>query len=86
MAFKIPGDVRIYGTPYPRPSALAKVTGKCDYGADIKMKLPTGALHLAVVQARVSRARIISIDTSEAEKKAGVVKLNGSQRPRKNAV
>lgn len=75
LAFKIPEDGRIYGTAYPRPAALAKVTGTCDYGADINMKLPAGAFHLAVVQAGVSHARIMSIDTAEAEKMPGVVKV-----------
>jgi len=75
LSFKIPEDGRIYNTAYPRPAALAKVTGTCDYGADINMKLPPGVLHVAVVQARVSHARVISIDTSEAEKMPGVVKV-----------
>ncbi len=75
LAYKIPEDGRIYGTSYPRPTALAKVTGACDFGADINMKLPENALHLALVQAGVSHAKIISIDTSEAEKMPGVFKV-----------
>lgn len=75
LAFKMPEDGKIYGTAYPRPAALAKVTGTCDYGADINVKLPAGALHLAVVQAGVSHAKIISIDTSEAEKMPGVERV-----------
>lgn len=75
LSFKIPENGRIYGTAYPRPAALAKVTGTCDFGADINMKLPAGALHLAIVQAGASHARIISIDTAEAEKMPGVVKV-----------
>ena len=61
---------------YPRPAALAKVTGTCDYGADIIEKLPQGeVLHLAMVQGRVSHAKVISIDFSEAEKMPGVFKV-----------
>lgn len=74
LTYKIPADGRIYGTGYPRPAALAKVTGTCDYGDDIGLKMP-GALHLAVVLARVSHAKLLSIDTSEAEKMPGVEKV-----------
>ena len=40
LNFKIPEDGRIWGTKYPRPSAVAKVTGTLDYGADLGLKLP----------------------------------------------
>ncbi len=76
LEFKIPEDGRIYNTHYPRPAALSKVTGLCDFGADINDKLPDGyALHLAVVQAGVSHARVISIDSAEAEQMPGVEKI-----------
>ena len=75
LAFKIPEDGRIWGTRYPRPSALAKVTGTCDYGADLGLKLPEETLQLALVQAKVSHARITSIDTTEAALMPGVVKI-----------
>lgn len=65
-------DGRIFGTDYPRPTAVAKVTGGCDYGADTGVKEMAGALRLALVQAKVSHANILSIDTSEAEKMPGV--------------
>ncbi len=66
----------IYGSRYPRPAALAKVTGLCDYGDDIKLKMPDSTLHLAIVQPKVaSHAKIIAIDTSAAEKMDGVVKI-----------
>ncbi|SDE57310.1 molybdopterin-dependent aldehyde oxidoreductase [Sporomusa acidovorans] len=74
LNYKIPADGKIYGTGYPRPAALAKVTGTCDYGDDIGMKMPQ-ALHLAVVLPGVSHARLLSIDTSEAEKMPGVEKV-----------
>ncbi len=68
-------DGRIWNTYYPRPSALSKVTGTCDYGADLGIKLPKDALHIALVQPKVSHANIVSVDTSEAEKMPGVQKV-----------
>ncbi len=75
LAFKIPEDGRIWGTKFPRPTALAKVTGTCDYGADLGLKLPEETLQLALVQAKVSHAKIKSIDTTEAGLMPGVVKI-----------
>lgn len=75
LSFKIPEDGRIWGTKFPRPSALAKVTGTCDYGADLGLKLPEETLQLALVQAKVSHATIKSIDTTEAALMPGVVKI-----------
>ena len=75
LSFKIPEDSRIYNSYIPKPTALAKVTGLCDFGDDINTKLPKGVLHLALTQAKVSHAKILSIDTSEAEKMPGVVKV-----------
>jgi aldehyde oxidoreductase len=62
----------IWGTKYPRPSAEAKVTGTLDYGSDLGLKMPPNTLRLALVQAEVSHANILSVDTSEAEKMPGV--------------
>lgn len=75
LEFKMPEDGRIWGKSYPRPSAVAKVTGTADYGADLGLKLPTSTLHLALVQAKVSHANILEIDTTEAEKMPGVFKV-----------
>ena len=75
LAFKLPEDGRIWGSRYPRPTAVAKVTGMLDYGADIGLKMPPGTLRLALVQAKVSHANILSIDTSEAEGMPGVEKV-----------
>jgi aldehyde oxidoreductase len=65
----------ILGTRYQRPSALAKVTGTWDFGADLALRMPANTLRLALTQAKVSHANIKSIDTSEAEKMPGVVKV-----------
>jgi aldehyde oxidoreductase len=62
----------IWGTKYPRPSAEAKVTGTLDYGSDLGLKMPPNTLRLALVQAEVPHANILSVDTSEAEKMPGV--------------
>lgn len=75
LIFNIPEDGRIWGTSYPRPTAVEKVTGMLDFGADLGLKLPEGALHLALVQAKVSHAKILSIDPSEAEAMPGVLKV-----------
>jgi aldehyde oxidoreductase len=68
-------DGRIWNTYFPRPSGPARATGTVDYGKDLGLKLPDDTLHLALVQAKVSHANILSIDTSEAEKMPGVVKV-----------
>lgn len=74
LLFK-PVDNVITGTYYHRPSAMAKVTGTWDFGADIALQMPSNTLKLALVQAEVSHANIISIDTQEAEKMPGVYKI-----------
>jgi aldehyde oxidoreductase len=73
--YKLPEGASILGTDYVRPSAAAKVTGTWDFGADLGLQLPENALHIKLVQAKVSHANIISIDTSEAEKMPGVHKV-----------
>jgi aldehyde oxidoreductase len=75
LEFKMPADGKIWGSNYPRPTAVAKVTGTLDYGQDLGLKLPPNTLHLALVQAKVSHANILSIDTSEAETMPGVFKV-----------
>jgi aldehyde oxidoreductase len=75
LMFKLPPDGAVWGGKHPRPSAVAKVTGTLDYGADLGLKLPPETLHLALVQARVSHATIKRIDTAAAEKMPGVFKV-----------
>ena len=76
LAFKLPENGKVLGTSMPRPSAAAKVTGTWDFGADAGLQLPENTLQLALVQAEVSHANILSIDTSEAEQMPGVVKVS----------
>ncbi|MCT4594151.1 MAG: molybdopterin-dependent oxidoreductase [Anaeromicrobium sp.] len=73
--YELPQGASMYGTEYVRPSALAKVTGKWDFGADLGLKLPKNTLHAKLVQAKVSHANILSIDTFEAQKVPGVYKV-----------
>ena len=67
---------RVFNTKYPRPTAIGKACGLLEFGDDMKYKMPPGTLHLAVVQPKAtSHARIIGIDTSEAEQMPGVYKV-----------
>ncbi len=75
LYFKLPEDGRIWGSNYPRPTAVAKVTGTCDFGADLGIKMPEETLKLALVQAKISHANIKNIDVSAAEKMPGVFKV-----------
>ena len=75
IQFKMPADGRIWGSRIPRPSAVAKVTGVAEFGADAAYRLPPDTLHLALAQAKVSHAVIKGIDTSEAEKMPGVYRV-----------
>jgi aldehyde oxidoreductase len=75
LMYKLPKDGQIWGSTYPRPSAVAKATGTLDYGADLGRKLPPETLYLALVQAKVSHANIRGINTAEAEKMPGVHKV-----------
>ena len=75
ITFKDPESGDYYGSELPRPFALAKVCGLADYGDDIKHQMPSGTAHLAVVLSEVTHAKIINIDTSEAEKMPGVYKV-----------
>lgn len=72
---KLKDGTSMLGSSLPRPSAVAKVTGTWEFGADLGMQLPENTLHIKLVQASVSHANILSIDTSEAEKMPGVYKV-----------
>jgi aldehyde oxidoreductase len=75
IAFKSAAGKDLYGSALPRPTALPKVCGLADYGDDLKLKMPAGTAHLAVVLSEVHHANIVGIDTSEAEKMPGVIKI-----------
>jgi aldehyde oxidoreductase len=75
LEFKLPADGQVWGSKYPRPTATAKVTGTLDFGQDLGLKMPPGTLQLALVQAKVSHANILSINATEAEQMPGVFKV-----------
>lgn len=75
LDYQMPADGKVWGTKYPRPTSIGKVTGTLDFGQDLGLKMPFDTLQLALVQAKVSHANILSIDTSEAEKMPGVHKV-----------
>lgn len=73
---KLKDGESMLGSKVVRPSAAAKVTGTWDFGADLGIKeLPENTLHIKLVQATVSHANILSIDTREAEKMPGVFRV-----------
>ena len=57
------------GKSVPRVDALEKVTGRAKFSPDIEVH---GMLHVKVLRSTYAHARIVSIDTSEAEKLPGV--------------
>lgn len=75
IEYKLPEDGKIWGGTIPRPTAVGKVTGTLDFGQDLGLKMPADTLQLALVQAKVSHANILGIDTTEAEKMPGVHKV-----------
>ena len=62
-------DLKVVGTRPIRHDGLDKVTGRAKYGADINM---AGLLQGAILRSPHAHARIKKIDTSRAEKLAGV--------------
>jgi len=61
---------KVIGTRPIRPDGVEKVTGKAQYGADIRLP---GMIHGRVLRSPHAHARIVSIDTSEAEAMPGVL-------------
>jgi CO/xanthine dehydrogenase Mo-binding subunit len=64
-----PSEYKVIGTSPLRHDGVDKVTGRAAYGADIRLP---GMLYGAVLRSPHAHARIISMDTSEAEKLHGV--------------
>lgn len=65
-------EYKYIGKSYIRPDAINKVTGKAQYLDDIRLP---GMLHAAILRPEYAHAKILSIDTSEAESMPGVVKV-----------
>ncbi|MGZ3637201.1 MAG: xanthine dehydrogenase family protein molybdopterin-binding subunit, partial [Ktedonobacterales bacterium] len=68
--YRATGSSGVIGASLSRPDALGKVTGSRAYPADL---IRPGMLHLQVVFAQRTHARIVALDTSEAEAWSGVV-------------
>ena len=62
-------EYNVVGTRPVRPDGVDKVTGRAQYGADVKL---TGLLHAKVLRSPHPHARIKSLDTSRAEAHPGV--------------
>ncbi|MGE3960777.1 MAG: xanthine dehydrogenase family protein molybdopterin-binding subunit [Dehalococcoidia bacterium] len=60
---------KVVGTRPVRPDGVDKVTGRAEYGADVKLE---GVLYGAVLRSPHAHARIKRIDTSKAEALPGV--------------
>lgn len=69
---KDPGDFRIMDRPVPRVDIPAKLTGGVAYVHDLRLP---GMLHARVVRPPSYGARLVSLDVSAAERRAGVVKV-----------
>jgi len=68
-----PGELHSVGKSAVRIDGLDKISGAAEFVDDIDFG--PGLLHAAIVESPYAYARIVSIDTSEAEKVAGVVKI-----------
>jgi CO/xanthine dehydrogenase Mo-binding subunit len=62
-------EYKVVGTRPIRPDGVEKVTGRAQYGADIHLP---GLIHGRILRSPHAHARIISVDTTEAEKHPGV--------------
>jgi CO/xanthine dehydrogenase Mo-binding subunit len=67
------GDLKIVGTSAIRIDGLDKVSGAAQFVDD--MDFGPGLLHAAVVESPYAYAKIISVDTTEAEAAKGVVRV-----------
>ena len=61
---------KVIGTRPVRPDGIEKVTGKAQYGNDIRLP---GLIYAKILRSPHAHARILSIDMSEAEKMPGVM-------------
>lgn len=72
---QMPPDGQLYGTYFPKPTAMTRVLGTCDFGGDVAQKMPVGTRHLALVMAQIPHGKILSINTDEAMSMPGVIKV-----------
>ncbi len=62
-------ELKVVGKSVPRPDAYDKVTGGKHYPVNVRL---AGMLHAKLLRSPFPHARIVNIDTSEAEKLKGV--------------
>ena len=67
-----PGVGAAVGAPMNRIDGRLKVTGGARYSAEMPV---TGVHHAVIVQSTVANGRIRSLDTAQAERMMGVVKV-----------
>ena len=65
-------DFKTIGKGEKRKDAVAKVTGKAKYTADLDMR---GMLYGKIFRSTIAHGRLVKLDTSEAEAMEGVVKV-----------
>src|SRR6478609_6654444 len=76
MAVKTNEKYRVIGTRPVRPDGVDKVTGRAVYGADVQ--LPRMA-YGKIIRSPYAHARILKIDTSQAEALPGVLAVATSR-------
>ena len=69
VALKDPSEFRIMGTSRHRVDSLEKVTGQAKYSGDIEIP---GMMRARILRPPSLGARLVSVDTSEAEKMEGI--------------
>jgi xanthine dehydrogenase YagR molybdenum-binding subunit len=72
MSIAAPDPKANMGQPIPRYDAVAKVTGKAQYGADVPLKNPVYAY---LVTSSIAKGRIDGFDLSDAQQIRGVVDI-----------
>lgn len=76
-------DLAVVGKPAPRLDGPLKVTGAARYTADVRLP---GMLHARVVRSPHPHAKVLSIDTSAAERHPGVRAVHVLEHLRDSAV
>lgn len=64
--------MRYIGKEMSRVDGVAKVTGQAKYASEFDVK---NVAYGFIAQSRIAKGRIVSIDTAEAEKQPGVIKI-----------
>ena len=62
-------ETAVIGRPLDRVDGILKVTGGARYAAELGPREP---LHAVVVQSTIARGRIVTLDTTQAERAPGV--------------